>query len=74
MMSVTQTNVFVYCTAFKIILLQWCMMSDDPPGIIFLEFFCLINGNDNGNTHPPMSCAGEAPDEKLKLNELGLTL
>ena len=25
----------------------------------------------NGNTRPPALCAGEAPDEKLKINELG---
>ena len=47
------------------------MMSGDPPGVIFLEFFRLINGNDNGNTRPPTLCAGEALDEKLKINELG---
>ena len=29
---------------------------------------CWMN---NGNTHPPALCAGEAPDEKLKTNELG---
>ena len=26
---------------------------------------------DNGNTRPPVLCAGEAPDEKLKINKLG---
>ena len=25
----------------------------------------------NGNARPPALCAGEAPDEKLKINELG---
>ena len=25
----------------------------------------------NGNTHPPVLCAGEASDERLKINELG---
>ena len=25
-----------------------------------------------GNTRPPVLCAGEVPDEKLKINELGL--
>ena len=25
----------------------------------------------NGSTRPPALCAGEAPDEKLKINELG---
>ena len=25
----------------------------------------------NGNTHPPALCAGEALDEKLKINKLG---
>ena len=29
---------------------------------------CWLN---NGNTHPPTLCAGEAPHEKLKINELG---
>ena len=65
-MSVTQTNVSVYCTASKITLLQWRITSGDPPGVIFLEFFC--EKMHNGNTHPPALCAGEAPDEKLKIN------
>ena len=26
----------------------------------------------NGNNRPPALCAGEVPDEKLKMNELGL--
>ena len=28
--------------------------------------------SDNGNNRPPALCAGEVPDEKLKMNELGL--
>ena len=50
-MSVTQTNVSVYCTASKITLLQWRMTSGDPPGVIFLEFFC--EKMHNGNIYPP---------------------
>ena len=41
-------------------------MSGDPPGVIFLEFFC--EKMHNGNTRPPALCEGEAPDEKLKIN------
>ena len=70
-MSQMSVMMSVYCTASKITLLQWCMMSGDPPGVIFLEFFCLRNGNGNGNTCQPVLCAGEAPDEKLKFNKLG---
>ena len=32
------------------------------------EAICWLN---NGNTLPPALCAGEVPDEKLKINELG---
>ena len=51
-------NMSVYCTASKITLLQWHIMSADPPGIMFLKFICeteyLINTLIiNGNTRPP---------------------
>ena len=39
--------------------------------IMLVNFFCdkyLLAGN----IHLPALCAGEAPDEKLKINELGL--
>ena len=35
-MSVTLTNVSVYCTASKITLLQFRITSADPPGVIVL--------------------------------------
>ena len=64
---------FFYYTVSKRTLLQWRMASADPPGIImFVEFFgekCLLAiAINNGDTRPP---AGEAPDKKLKINELG---
>ena len=34
----------------------------------FVRNICWVN---NGNTRPPALCAGEAPDEKVKINELG---
>ena len=34
------TNVPVYCIASKITLLQWRITNVDPPGIMFVEFFC----------------------------------
>ena len=37
----------------------------------FVRNVCWLN---NGNTHPPALCAGEAPDEKPKINELGPNL
>ena len=47
-------------------------MTSDNPAITFVNSFmrniCLVN---NGNTHPPALCAGEASDEKLKIDELG---
>ena len=46
-------------------------MSDDHLAITLVNFFCdkyLLAGN----THLLALCAGEAPDEKLKFNELGL--
>ena len=30
------------CTASKITLLQWCTTCAYPPGVIFLEFFCIM--------------------------------
>ena len=36
--------------------------------ISFMINNCWLN---NGNTCPPALCAGKAPDEKLKINELG---
>ena len=44
-MNVTLINMFLYCTASKRTLLQWCMASADPPGIMFVGFFgekCLL--------------------------------
>ena len=67
------TNVSLYCTASKRTLLQWHMMSSDPPGIMFVEFFrekCLL-AMDNDNTHPSTQGADKTPDEKLKINKLG---
>ena len=68
------TNVSLYCTASKRTLLQWRMMSSDPPGIMFVEFFReteYLLAMDNGNTHPPTQGADKTPDEKLKINKLG---
>ena len=45
-------------------------MSDDHLAIMLVNFFrekYLLAGN----THLPALCAGEAPDEKLKINKLG---
>ena len=36
-MNAMPTNVSLYCTAS---LLQQCIMSIDPPDIMFVEFFC----------------------------------
>ena len=50
------------------------IISDDHPASCLSTSFvtkldiCWLN---NGNTHPPGLYAGEAPDEKLKINELG---
>ena len=48
------------------------IISDNNLAITLVNFFvrniCWLN---NSNTHPPALCAGEAPDEKLKINELG---
>ena len=38
--NITLTNVSVYCTVSKITLLQWCILSTDLPGIMFVKFFC----------------------------------
>ena len=43
-------------------------MSNDHLAITLMRDICWLN---NGNTHPPALCAWEAPDEKLKINELG---
>ena len=53
-MNATSTNVSLYCTASKRTLPQWRMMSADPPGIMFVEFFCerYLPAMDNGNTRP----------------------
>ena len=37
----------------------------------FVRNICWLN---NGNTHLLALCAGEAPDERLKINELGPNL
>ena len=52
------------------------MAYNDLPGIMFVKFFrekylLATDKIHNGNTRPPALCAGEAPDEKLKINELG---
>ena len=52
------------------------MVYNDLPGIMFVKFlhekYLLATDKiHNGNTHSPALCAGEAPDEKLKINELG---
>ena len=45
----------------------------NPPAIVFVHNFCQEYGlMHNGNAHRFALCAVEAPDEKLKLNELGL--
>ena len=65
------TKVSVYCTASKRILLHWHITSVDPPGIMFVKFFCekylLDMHKHNGNTHLPTLCAGEAT---VKINKL----
>ena len=38
---------------------------------MFVEFFDEKYLPANGNTRPPALCTGIAPDEKLKINELG---
>ena len=44
----------------------------NPPAIAFARNFCQVYGlMHNGNAHPSTLCAVEAPEEKLKLNELG---
>ena len=69
-MKITLTNVSVDCTAS---LQQWRIMSDDPPGIMFVEFFHkkYLLAIHNGNTHPPALFANKALDEIIKINELG---
>ena len=49
------------------------MMSSDPPGIMFVEFFRekYLLAMDNDNTHPSTQGADKTPDEKLKINKLG---
>ena len=49
-----------------ITLLQWHITSADPPGVMF---FC-DKYLHNGNSHLHVLCAGEAPDEKLKIGAL----
>ena len=45
----------------------------NPPAIAFVRNFCQLYGLiHNDNAHPSASCAVEAPEEKLNLNELGL--
>ena len=66
-MNITLTNMFFYCTATKRNLLQWRMMSTDPPGIMFVGFFCRNTGLllliRNGNTCPPALCEGETKNQ-----------
>ena len=39
-MNKMPTNMSLYCTASKRALLQWRIISIDPPDIMFVEFFC----------------------------------
>ena len=39
MVNITLTNVSIYCTASIRAILEWCMMSTNPPGIMFVKFF-----------------------------------
>ena len=64
------TKASVYCTASKRILLHWHITSIDPPGIMFVKFFCEKYLLDMLNIMVIPACAGKAPDEKLKINEL----
>ena len=55
--------------------LQWRIVSDDHLAItlsvnFLVRSICWLNNN----TRPPALCAGEASDEKLKINELGPNL
>ena len=70
--NATPTNMSLYCTTSKRTLLQWHIISIDPPDIMFVEFFCekYLPVRDNCNTHPPTSGADKTPNEKLHINEL----
>ena len=59
-MNIALRNTSVYCIASKRALL--------------VELFgepAMDKYNHIGNTHPPALCAGRAPDEKLKISDLG---
>ena len=69
------TNVFFYYTTSERTLLQWCMVSADPPGIMFVGFFCekcLLTIAKYIMVIPArLHCMQGIPDEKLKIGALG---
>ena len=70
--NVILTKVPVYCSASKRTLPQWCVKTNDHLAITFVNFFHekYLYGNTRLLAFSAL-CAGEAPDEKLKINKLG---
>ena len=70
--NIILTKVPVYCPASKRTLPQWCVKTNDHLAITFVNFF--HEKYLYGNACPPALralCAGEAPDEKLKNQQIG---
>ena len=70
-MKVTLTNASVYCIASKRTSLLWRVTSTGPPDMFFRQKY-LPAMDKYIMVHNATFYAGETPDEKLKINELGL--
>ena len=69
-MKVMLTNASVYCTASKRTSLLWRVTSAGPPDMFFRQKY--LPAMDKYIMDNATFYAGETPDEKLKINELGL--